>query len=181
MSRQSIFTLLAVNTLVLTGVSCITVNTTSSPPATNQINTETDIAVGPSDDELADLAAQGQLNNLDYGFLIDAGTEHANKITMVSLTPFEGVTDTYLYCYETADTTYASADCPAGSVEIFRINVYTTAQYQAVQDAPFAGTMITEAAGFVYELAHPNGLLPEDVPANEAFYEAVVASFHFAG
>lgn len=135
----------------------------------------------PTDQTIVnDTADQGQLVNADYGFIIDVGTAQADNITMETITPFAGVTDTYVYCYATAETGYDSTNCPAGTVETFRINVYTTAQYDAIKDGPGAGSLITEEVGLVYELTHPNGLLPEDVPADDNFYNDVIASFTFA-
>lgn len=166
--------------LILTGVAASFVGCTTAP--TNSTNAVTEpITVGPTTEELTNLSAQGQLVNSDYGFIIDVGSTHADNITVETITPFEGVTDTYVYCYVTSDVSAESSNCPAGSVETFRINVYTTEQYQPIQEGPGAGSLITETAGYVYELAHPNGLLPDDVPANEDFYNDVVASFHFAG
>ncbi|MBI2415624.1 MAG: hypothetical protein HYV33_03120 [Candidatus Kerfeldbacteria bacterium] len=139
------------------------------------------IEVGPSDDDLVNLVDQGQLYNADYDFIITVGVDHAANLTEVAIVPFEGVTATYIYCYDTTEADYASTNCPETAVEAFRINIYTTEQYQAIADAPGSGTMITAVVGYVYELNHPNGLLPADVPADDTFYDTIINSFHFAG
>lgn len=169
-NRFLMLTVLSVSLAGCTGLQTQPTNTANGP-----------IPVGPTTEELADLTDQGQLYNEDYSFLIDVGAEHSDNITAVDIIPFDGVTTTYLYCYATADTSYTSTDCPVGTVETFRINVYTTEQYEAIKDGPGAGSLINETAGYVYELAHPNGLLPDDVPADEEFYNGIIASFHFAG
>lgn len=139
------------------------------------------VEVSPTDDDIANLAVQGQIYNEDYGYVIEVGTEHKLYMTEVYMVPFDGVLDTYIYCYETADNDLASLDCPGTAAEVFRINVYTDSQWEAVQNSPFVGTRLDATAGYVYELTHPNGLLPDDVPADDTFYNAVIASFHFAG
>ncbi|MBI4407905.1 MAG: hypothetical protein HY565_05410 [Candidatus Kerfeldbacteria bacterium] len=138
------------------------------------------IEVGPSEDDLTSLVEQGELYNEDYGYIIEVGADEAASMTEVAITPFDGVTATYLYCYDTTDVGYASFDCPGTATEAFRINVYTTAQYDEIAEFSY-GTVITEAVGYVYELTHPNGLFPDDVPADDAWYDAIIGSFHFAG
>lgn len=142
---------------------------------------DTTIEVGPTEDDLEALVDDGQLYNEDYGYVIEVGEEHVDNMTEVAITPFDGVTATYVYCYDTTESDLASFDCPGTAAETFRINVYTSDQYEAIADGPGAGTVITEVAGYVYELTHPNGFLPEDVPADDDFYETVVTSFNFAG
>ncbi len=142
--------------------------------------TDTTVEVGPSDDDLTSLVAAGELYNEDYSYIIEVGAEHVPNITEVAIVPFDGVTATYLYCYDTTEIDLASFDCPGTAAEAFRINVYTTAQYDDIADFSY-GTLITETAGYVYELTHPNGLLPVNVPADNSFYDTIVSSFHFAG
>lgn len=184
MSRTNFLLMLTV--VSMTTVGCTTNQLTNQTTVTNT-TADTDtvksdpIVVGPTAEELTTLADQGQLYNADYSFLIDVGAKHSENITAVAITPFDGVTSTYLYCYATTDTSYTTADCPAGMVETFRINVYTTEQYQAIKAGPGAGSFINETVGYVYELAHPNGLLPDDVPADDTFYDGIITSFHFAG
>lgn len=139
------------------------------------------IEVGPTDEDITTLRDQGQLYNEDYSFLIDVGAAHEPYMTEVAIVPFDGVLDTYVYCYKTTDADYASSDCPGTAVEAFRINVYTSAQWAAVQDSPFVGTQLETTAGYVYEFTHPNGFFPDDVDIDDEFYETVIASFHFAG
>lgn len=141
---------------------------------------DTSIEVGPSEGDLASLVEQGELYNEDYGYIIEVGTAEAAAMTEVAITPFDGVTATYIYCYATNNVDYASFDCPGTAVETFRINVYTSAEYDAVAEFSY-GTVLTETAGYVYELTHPNGLFPADVPADDSWYDAIVTSFHFAG
>lgn len=156
---------------------------------TNKINSNVNtkivvnepIEVGPTDEDIAALRNQGLLYNKDYSYIIEVGTAHAPKMTEVAIVPFDGVFDTYVYCYQTTDADYASSDCPGTAVEAFRINVYTTRQWADVQDSPFVGTQLDAAAGFVYEFAHPNGLFPDDVDIDDEFYDQVIARFHFAG
>lgn len=138
------------------------------------------IDADPTEDDLADLVVNGELYNEDYGYVIEVGEEHVSSMTEVAIAPFDGVAATYVYCYETSAVDYTSFDCPGTAAETFRINVYTTAEYDAIAD--FAtGTVITEVVGYVYEFTHPNGLLPADVPADDTFYQTVIDSFHFAG
>lgn len=180
-SRTNLLSLLTI--ISISTVGC-TINQPTSPVAVNTTVTVTEsdpIVVGPTTEELTDLTDQGQLYNEDYSFLIDVGAEHSKNITAVAITPFDGVTATYLYCYATVDTSYSTADCPTGTVETFRINVFTAKQYEAIKDGPGAGSLINETAGYVYELNHPNGLLPDDVPATDEFYDGIIASFNFAG
>lgn len=131
----------------------------------------TSVEVGPS---------EGELYNEEYRYIIKVGTEQAADMTEVAITPFDGVTATYVYCYATTDVNYASFDCPGIAAEVFRINIYTSDEYDAI--AQFStGTVITEAVGYVYEFTHPNGLFPADVLADDNWYDTIVTSFHFAG
>lgn len=143
----------------------------------------TPVEVEPIEEEYDyDLLAQdGKIYNEDYSFLLTVGQEHAANITEVYMVPYDGVSATYLYCYKTSDVDYASIDCPGTAVELFRVNVYTLSEWETVTDSPFVGTKMMETAEHVYELTHPNGFLPADVPASEAFYTSVISSFNFAG
>lgn len=141
---------------------------------------DTSLEVGPSEDDLASLGERGELYNEDYGYIIEVGTEQAAEMTEVAIAPFDGVTATYVYCYNTVDTNFASSDCPGTAAEVFRINIYTSDEYDAIAEFSI-GTVITETVGHVYELSHPNGLFPVDVPANDNWYDSIVTSFHFAG
>lgn len=162
--------------------SNVNVRTNTNTGGTVNTNTTYEpINVGPTEEDIAALRNQGQLYNQEYGYIIEVGTSHEPYITEFKIVPFDGVLDTYLYCYRTTDADFASADCPGTAVEAFRINVYTKAQWQAVQDSPFVGTQLDATSGYVYELTHPNGLFPDDVVIDDQFYETVVASFHFAG
>lgn len=154
-------------------------NTSGAVNANNTVNEP--VEVGPTDEDIAALRNQGQLYNEDYSFIIEVGTTYEPKMTEVAIVPFDGVLDTYVYCYRTTDADYASTDCPGTAVEAFRINVYTTSQWEDVQDSPFVGTQLDATAGYVYEFTHPNGLFPNDVPIDNEFYDSVIASFHFAG
>lgn len=153
---------------------------TSIKVNTNTVITEP-IEVGPTEEDIDYLRTQGQLYNEDYSFVIDVGTAREPYMTEVAIVPFDGVLDTYVYCHKTIDADYASSDCPGTAVEAFRINVYTNAQWEAVQDSPFVGTELDATAGYVYEFAHPNGLFPDDVTIDDEFYNTVIVSFHFAG
>lgn len=139
------------------------------------------IEVEPTEEDYDLLAQDGKIYNEDYSFLLTVGQEHVANITEVYMVPYDGVSATYVYCYNTSDVDYASIDCPGTAVELFRVNVYTLSEWEAVTDSPFVGTKMMETAEHVYELTHPNGLLPADVPASDAFYNSVSASFNFAG
>lgn len=174
-----------VNQVSKTTNSNINVNTKTNTNTSGRVNTNTvlnePIEVGPTDEDIAALRDQGQLYNEEYSFIITVGTAREPYMTEVAIVPFDGVLDTYVYCYKTTDANYASSDCPGTAVEAFRINVYTNSQWEAVQDSPFIGTELDATAGYVYEFTHPNGLFPEDVDIDDEFYNTVIASFHFAG
>lgn len=163
--------------------SNVNIRTNSNTSGTVNTNTVVNepIEVGPTDEDIAALRDQGQLYNEDYSFIIEVGTAREPFMTEVAIIPFDGVVDTYVYCYKTTDADYASSDCPGTAVEAFRINVYTVSQWAAVQDSPFVGTELDATAGYVYEFTHPNGLFPNDVNIDDEFYNTVIASFHFAG
>lgn len=143
--------------------------------------TLTPVEVEPTETDYDLLAQDGKIYNEDYSFLLTVGEEHAANFTEVYMVPYDGVSATYVYCYDTSDVDYASIECPGTAVELFRVNVYTLSEWEAVVDSPFVGTKMMETAEHVYELTHPNGLFPEDVPASDTFYNAVSSSFNFAG
>lgn len=123
---------------------------------------------------------QGMILNEDYHFLITVGEDKAKKFTVEETTPYEGVTASYMYCYETTDTSYEPYYCPAGTAPSFSINVYTTSQWNEVKDSPFAGTSMGQDGGYYFIFSHPNGLLPSDVPTTDEFYDSVIYSIDFA-
>ncbi|NQV12753.1 MAG: hypothetical protein HQ530_00420 [Parcubacteria group bacterium] len=123
---------------------------------------------------------QGMIENTDYSFLITVGEDKAKKITQKETVPLEGVTAAYLYCHQTTDNSYGSSECPTGTVEIFRISVYTVSQWNEVKDSPFAGTSMGQDGGYYFIFSHPNGLMPSDVSISGEFYSGVITSIDFA-
>lgn len=167
-------------------------NVNESSNVNEQVNSnknEYSVVVTPDEEEPMEqeeenydlLAQDGKIYNEDYSFLLTVGQDHAANITEVYAVPYEGVSATYLYCYDTTEVDYASIDCPGIAVELFRVNIYTLSEWESVENSPFVGTKMMETAEHVYELTHPNGLFPADIPASDAFYSSVSSSFNFAG
>ncbi|MFH2105387.1 MAG: hypothetical protein ABII72_04095 [Parcubacteria group bacterium] len=123
---------------------------------------------------------QGMIENEDYSYLITVGEDKAKKITQKEAVPLEGVTAAYVYCHQTTDSSYDSSECPTGTVEIFRISVYTVSQWNEVKDSPFAGTSMGQDGGYYFIFSHPNGLMPSDVSISGEFYSGVITSIDFA-
>ena len=167
------------NKIWLTGIGIVLLSGCSlwATPPVDEDNTLKEVDI--TEEDLSAQENEGRLYNEDYGFTIDVGVDDVVNLTEVAIVPFAGVTATYIYCYDTVEDEYASSDCPGTAVEAFRINIYTSEQYADIADGPGAGTIITETAEYVYELSHPNGLLPDDVPASEDFYQGIIDSFLF--
>ena len=130
--------------------------------------------------EVVDLEAEGKIKNDDYHYIIDVGKEHVGKMTQIKSDQLEGITDTYVYCYETVAEDYGGLYCDSNEVGIFNINIYSEAEWQEALTYPFVGTLMGQDAGYYFALSHPNGLMPEDVPANEDYYDSVITSIDFA-
>lgn len=156
-------------------------DTSSLTNTSSDTSSDTDTSKDDSSTKDADYYTdQGMIENEDYSFLITVGESRVKKFTQKEATPLEGVTAAYMYCYETTDSSYDSYECPAGTVESFRINVYTTSQWNEVKDFPLVGTSMGQDGGYYFVFTHPNGTLPSDVPATGEFYNSVIMSIDFA-
>lgn len=124
---------------------------------------------------------QGKIKNTDYNFIITVGKEEVKKIRMVKTKPFEGVTDSYAYCYQTNRGNYdGSSSCKENEAPVFSINIYTKKQWEKESKSPFAGTVMGQDGGYYFVFYHPNGILPDEVPATEKYYNSVIQSIDFA-
>jgi hypothetical protein len=127
------------------------------------------------------LKDQGKIKNTDHNFIITVGEEEVNKIRVVKVNPFEGVTNSYMYCYKTMDTIYeGSLDCNEDETPIFSINIYTKDQWAIEAVSPFAGTVMGQDGGYYFVFYRPNGILPIDIPSTEEYYNSVIQSIDFA-
>lgn len=144
-------------------------------------NTDVDTEDETEEQKTPSLKDQGKIKNNDYNFIITVGREEVKKIREVKIESFEGVTDSYTYCYKTKDGNYeGSSDCQKGEVPIFSINIYTEKQWEEEALSPFAGTVMGQDGGYYFVFYRPNGIFPEDVPSTEEYYNSVIASIDFA-
>lgn len=128
--------------------------------------------------------ATGLLKNTDYNYILDVGKKHAKKITVKHYAyPLEGITDTYYYCYDSSNADYFSYECDYEGVILFDVSVYSESQWQELVDlgvADMYGTYLGQDAGYHFKLSHPNGLMPEDMPTTDEYYNSVASSIDFA-
>lgn len=111
----------------------------------------------------------------------------------VNLTPFNGKIDfildqndwseaSYPACYKLSDLSYSSGSCPAGSAEVFRINLYSPDSMLEIMESPlYEGIYITLyefADGGAYVLEWPNGFYPDEITGiDEDYFRSVAETF----
>ena len=68
--------------------------------------------------------------------------------------------------------------CPDGFATSFIVDVMTEDQYNEANTMGMYQLM-DSSTGWYYVLSHPNGILPDEVPTSDEFYNTVVNSFEF--
>ena len=164
-------------------------NTTNDNSNTNS-NTNTDLNTNlnlnlnsntNSSDDWYDYE-DGIIYNDDYGFSVDVGKKHESKIWVSDdyWTEDPWFTNRYVFCYQSEDLDYYEYDCGTGWATTFDISVYDETQWADMADSVYSGTLMGQDGGYYFVLSHPNGILPDDVPTSNEFYEKVINSIDFA-
>lgn len=118
--------------------------------------------------------------NQYYGFSFDTGKYH-DDIYEIYESP-DWAVDSITYCYWVNDNSFSDEICEKGSVNIFSIMIFDSAQYQIeVIDSPYADiySNLGEKEGLYYVFSHPNGELPADAPSTVDFYDRILETFEF--
>lgn len=146
-------------------------NLTTTNNANENVNTNTNTAIKPSTVAVA-----------DYGFTLEVGAEHADKIRPVAIDPGSFAQASYVFCFDTAEPNEEVIYCEPGEAMIFEVNIMTPAQWSetAASDYGDAYLSMAERNNLFYIFSHPNGVLPSDAPATEDFYNQVRDSIEFA-
>lgn len=131
-----------------------------------------------TDDEEEDTSSL--IYNDDYGFYLDLG-KYAPKVSVAYNYP-EWAEATYSYCYELTDPTYESYECGDGYVPIFEVTVFNDDQYMSeVIDSPYGDlyTLLDMRPNQNIMFSYPNGVLPDEAPSTQEFYDNVIESFSY--
>lgn len=117
-----------------------------------------------------------------YGFTLEVGEDHADKIRPVSIDPGSFAESSYIFCYDTKEENEDVIYCDPGEAPVFSVDIMTQAQWEETANGPYGETYlaIAEREDLYYIFSHPDVILPGDVPATQDFYNKVMGSITFS-
>ena len=117
-----------------------------------------------------------------YGFTLEVGEDHADKIRPVSIDPGSFAESSYIFCYDTAEKNEDVIYCDLGEAPVFSVDIMTQAQWEETANSDYGSAYLSlaERNGLFYIFSHPSDTLPSDVPATEEFYNMIMDSIKFS-
>lgn len=160
-------------------------NTAEIADAYNE-DTTSDSKAEQNNDTATDYTVQGLIFNKDYNFTLDVGKKYASKFRLQKNVNEGFVTDSYAYCYDTKENYEDDVFCRSGEINLFTVDVMTQKQWSDMFTDDYSLTpfdmgyqVMTDKGGMIYAYSHINGILPDDAPTGNNYYEDIPQSIKF--
>jgi hypothetical protein len=121
----------------------------------------------------------------DGSFSIYVGEKLYEKV-FAQVNKVEGLTSSFIFCYQLTDESYESGLCSSGRFPLFSVNTYSEKEYNQVKDDPLfklsSGDGYRREGDYFYTVSHPNGEMPEEITSQlpeknwEEYYITVLDS-----